>query len=104
MADQIVDIADNETDAARARNRIDSRKWLVSKRNAKQYGDKLDINVTKTVDINAALEAGLKRALPVNDLESIEDAQVIETKAITDNSLTDSVPVNPKNHDLKGRK
>lgn len=104
MVDDLTEIADNELDAAKARNRIDARKWVASKLKPRMYSDRIDINITKAIDINAALEAGLKRALPVHDPESIEDAQVIETKAITDNSLTDSVSVNQKDHDLKGRK
>ncbi len=42
-ADAIVDIADTETDAAKARNRIDARKWHASKLKPKTYGDKLDV-------------------------------------------------------------
>lgn len=43
-ADEIIEIADSEKDAAKARNRIDARKWKASKLNAKKYGDKLDLN------------------------------------------------------------
>lgn len=40
-ADQIIEIADNATDANLARVAIDSRKWVASKLKAKTYGDKL---------------------------------------------------------------
>lgn len=44
LADEIVDIADTETDSAKARNRIDARKWKAAKLQPKRYGDKLDLN------------------------------------------------------------
>ena len=49
-ADEIIAISDTETDPAKARNRIDARKWKASKLAPKVYGDKLtldgDLNVT----------------------------------------------------------
>jgi hypothetical protein len=40
-ADEIVDIADTEPDANKARVRVDARKWVASKLKPKKYGDKL---------------------------------------------------------------
>lgn len=49
-ADEIIQISDTEKDAAKARNRIDARKWKASKLAPKVYGDKLtldgELNVT----------------------------------------------------------
>jgi hypothetical protein len=45
-ADEIVNIADTEEDANKARVRIDARKWAASKLNQKNYGDKLEIGGT----------------------------------------------------------
>ena len=42
-ADEIIDIADTEADPNKARVRVDSRKWVVSKLLPKKYGDKLDV-------------------------------------------------------------
>lgn len=42
-AAQIIEIADTEEDAAKARNRIDARKWYAAKLNVKHYGDKIDV-------------------------------------------------------------
>ncbi len=42
-AQEIVDIADTETDAAKARNRIDARKWTASKLLPKRYGDRVEL-------------------------------------------------------------
>ncbi len=40
-ADEITEIADTETDANKARVRIDARKWVASKLKSKSYGEKI---------------------------------------------------------------
>lgn len=45
-ANEIVEIADNATDANLARLQIDSRKWVASKLLPKKYGDKVEVAVT----------------------------------------------------------
>ena len=44
IADEVVDIADSEEDPAKARVRIDARKWYAGKMKPKVYGDKIDVN------------------------------------------------------------
>lgn len=61
LADEIVDIADNTLDPIHARNRIDARKWYASKMLPQVYGDRLELNVTHTVDIGGALAEAHKR-------------------------------------------
>jgi hypothetical protein len=77
LAEQILEIADHKQDdtyidgdgnvrtdadvVARARLRVDSRKWLASKMLPKIYGDKQDLNVTGTVDIATAILEARKR-------------------------------------------
>ncbi len=66
LADEIIEIADDssgdviETErgpvanaefAARSRLRVDTRKWMLSKMLPKVYGDKLDHNVSGSVDM-----------------------------------------------------
>lgn len=41
-AEEIIEIADTEADAAKARNRIDARKWTAVKLLPKKYGDKVE--------------------------------------------------------------
>lgn len=41
LADEITQIADEEPDPARARVRVDARKWVASKLKPKKYGDKV---------------------------------------------------------------
>lgn len=71
LADELLDIADTYEDVPRAKLKSDNIKWLISKRNRKDYGDKLDIDVTHSVDIRAALneaESRIKDApLPLID-------------------------------------
>lgn len=50
-ADEILSIADEEEDPAKARVRIDARKWYAGKLSAKHYGDK----VTHSGDPNAPM-------------------------------------------------
>jgi hypothetical protein len=56
-------VAREEPDPNRARIIIDADKWLASKLIAKVYGDKLDVNVTSTVDLSGALSEARDRAL-----------------------------------------
>lgn len=44
LADKLIDIADfeNEADTLRARLRVDTRKWYLSKLAPKRYGDRLE--------------------------------------------------------------
>lgn len=54
-ADAVIEIADTEEDANRARVMIDARKWYASKLKPKVYGDKLDVAVSHTLDLTNAL-------------------------------------------------
>ena len=46
LADEIVSIADTEPDHARARNRIEARKWVAAKLKPRKYGDKMEVDMT----------------------------------------------------------
>jgi len=88
--DRIIDIADTEPDSIRARNMIDVRRWMASKLMPRTYGDRLDVNVTGTVDLTAAMAEARNRLLPNSDPTNIVGAEVIETKQISDSSTTDT--------------
>lgn len=49
-ADEIIDIADGAKDANLARLQIDARKWKASKLQPKKYGDKVDLNLSGTIE------------------------------------------------------
>lgn len=55
-ADHIVTIADEATDAALGRLRMDARKWRQSKLHPKKYGDKLELGGNLTISHEEALE------------------------------------------------
>jgi hypothetical protein len=67
FADEIIEIADTEKDAAKARNRIDARKWMAAKLRPKVYGDRLhvdsDAHITLTDEQLDARIAKLSREL-----------------------------------------
>jgi len=70
-ADETIDIADNEEDAAKARVRIDARKWHASKVAPKKYGDKV------------ALVGGGKGDEPIRmDLTGLTDEELAALEAI----------------------
>lgn len=61
LASQIVEIADTEEDANRARVMIDARKWYASKLKPKVYGDRIDVAVSHTLDLSDALNEARNR-------------------------------------------
>jgi hypothetical protein len=42
--DELIEIADTETDPQRARNRIDARKWAWARQDRARFGDKLGVD------------------------------------------------------------
>lgn len=93
VVDQIIDIADNDEDANRARVRTDARKWYASKMQPKKYGDRIDLNITESVDIAGALSDAKARVLSVRDQRNIMDAELVNTKQIANAKPTGSTPV-----------
>lgn len=89
LADEALQIADNEPDAAKARNQIQVRQWLASKLYAKRYGDRIDLNVTQTLDIGSTLAEARARLLPVRDQRNIIDVEVIEKSTGYETSPSD---------------
>lgn len=90
-ADETVEIADNETNMIRARNRMDARRWFASKVAPKKYGDRIqnEINahISQTVkvdlrNLDAESRRKLKRALM--EQMSLEPSKQIES---TDHTL-----------------
>jgi len=90
LADEALHIADSEDDAAKARNQITVRQWLASKLYAKRYGDRIDLNVTQTIDIGSTLAEARARLLPARDLSQVIDAQVIDSQGQNDTKPRDN--------------
>jgi hypothetical protein len=90
-ADETVTIADDpEKDPNRARNQIQARQWVASKHASKKYGDRIDLNVSQSLDITAILTDARARLRPMCDQLPMIDAEVIETKQLTAPGATDS--------------
>ena len=79
LADEIITIADCEqTDPQRARNQIQARQWLTSKLHGKRYGDRLDLNVSQSLDVSVTLAEARARLLrPVSDQQIIEHEETL---------------------------
>lgn len=50
-ADEIIAIADTEEDPAKARVRVEARKWVASKLKPKKYGDRIQTDVSGSVTL-----------------------------------------------------
>lgn len=80
LAERLLMIPKQDGDVQRQRLESDNIKWFLSKRRAAVYGDRIDVNVTNTIDIGGALNEARARALrPMRDQQ---DAIDVETRAI----------------------
>jgi len=91
---EIKEIADTEPDPNRARVMIDARKWYASKMTPHKYGDRIDLNITQSVDISAALLEAKKRTIsttchPVHS----ESSQLTDNTEQNSNMQTGYKPV-----------
>jgi seryl-tRNA synthetase len=95
MVDEILFIADNEPCPQTARNRIDARRWIASKWNAKKYSEKIDLSVTQHVDLVGALAAAQSRVVSVclpSERANVHDVEIVEQNALptTDTESADA--------------
>ena len=90
LPDEVVEIADSEPDAQRARNRIEARKWAAGVINPRRYGPRLDMHVER-IKVDVPLRAALERAAlrPMSDPVGQDDTQVIEYQTETMPGPTD---------------
>lgn len=95
LVDEALSIADTEQDAARARNQIDIRKWMAARLHQKKWGDRVDLNVTQTIDIGSTLAEARARLLPVRDQHETIDAQVIDISDENDPKPSDNQSLIP---------
>lgn len=76
FAQQIIEIADTEPDAAAARNRIDARKWIAGKLFPRVYGDTQRVDINQQITVADAHASVLMR---LADQARANKQQVIET-------------------------
>jgi len=101
LADDIIQIADTSEDAAKARNQIDSRKWIASKLYAQRYGERIDLNVTQTIDIGSTLAEARARLRPISDQSNVINSHMIDITSAIDSRATDMQSVdNEKQPDI----
>ena len=74
------------------RNQMAGNQWLASKRNSKMYGDKMDINVTATIDVSGILDAAERR---VTALQQPTNSQMTQLGEIIEVSYTDETGLEP---------
>lgn len=89
LAEEIIEIADTEEDAQKARNRIDARRWYAGKIKPHKFGDRIDIQVTQVVDLKSAIDEAINRARPVRDLSGSSEPQLLELTKQKLNTSTD---------------
>lgn len=76
--DDMIRIADDTSrNPQQAKNAIDARKFRASKQYASLYGDRIDVNVSGTVNIAETLTMARARLLPRAE-QDVLDAEVIE--------------------------
>ena len=102
LVDEAKEIADTEPDASKARNQIDIRKWIASKHHSRVYGDRVDVNVSQTIDISTTLQEAKARLLrPVRDQLGVSDAQVIDMPRLIPTGARDTQSVDrPKGDEV----
>jgi hypothetical protein len=87
LVSEIIEIADTEEDPAKARNRIDARKWAAMKLLPKVYGDRQEVNINQTVSI-AHAEALMTLANRAREAKQLQ-APTID---ITPQRFVDPIP------------
>lgn len=101
IADDAIEIADSDVDPSKARNQIDIRKWTASKLYASKYGERIDLNVTQTIDIGATLAEVRARLRPISDQSNVIDSHMIDITSAIDSRSTDKQSVdNEKQPDI----
>lgn len=79
FSEEIIDIADNDFDPQRARNRIDVRRWCATKLKPNKFGDRIVHEHEGYIDVRTLLsEARNRIAAPI---EVIENTPVDSTLA-----------------------
>lgn len=79
--DELDGLMQTEKDVNRLRLLAEHRRWKASKLIAKVYGDRIDVNVTATVDLAGALaEAEARRLRPMCDSIEGEFTQVADSQ------------------------
>ena len=78
-ADETVEIADTDPNVARARNRMDARRWHASKLNPRKYGERINQELMASITTtNVKIDVS---AIPEKAREQLRKALVEQMKA-----------------------
>jgi transposase len=93
QADSLLEITEQEQDVNKARLKSDNLKWILARRAASRYGDRIDVNVHQTVDIGGALSEARRRVILPCDIQETIDTEIIDTSRQIEHNATDSLSV-----------
>lgn len=99
LAEGLLTAHEDIADVQKARLKSENTRWYLSKAKPKKYGDRIDLNVTQTIDISNALsEAKERAALPIRDVTPRANNKVV-TESISYNDLLSDIEsdLTPKN-------
>lgn len=83
LAESLLNIPDEYEDVNKARLKSDNVKWMLARRAHAKYGDRIDLNVTQTVDIKSALlEARERTKFVVSEVSSA--SEVLEAPKVSE--------------------
>ena len=91
LADSLLGITEQEADVNRARLKSDNIKWILSRRHAAKFGDRIDVNVNATVDLTSAISEARNRLRPVRD----QEAEIIDVNPIESGLAITASPDTP---------
>lgn len=94
LVDEALDVVKNEPDVQRAREIANMHRWAAGKFNQKRYGERIDLNVSQTIDVSEALKEARARVVrPVIDQLPTPQQQVID--------LQDVSPIEPRDEESR---
>lgn len=94
LVDEAIDVVKREPDVQRAREIANMHRWAASKFNQRRYGERIDLNVSQTIDVSEALkEARARIVRPVIDQLPTPQTQVID--------LQDVSPIEPRDEESR---
>ena len=86
LVDDLQTVAENEPDVQRARLQCDNIKWIASKLQPNKYGDRIDVNVTNSIDLNQAMIEARKRMMEKMP-QAIDITPQLDTEADSDEGI-----------------
>jgi len=91
LVDEALHVVQTEENQMKARNIADMHRWAAAKFNSKRYGDRIDLNVTQSLDISGTLLEARQRMLrPMRDQLDIVDAETVDVSSVAQLGAQDS--------------